>query len=321
MIIKLSDTNTREIAKQLVSVRDSGGQVTTGRVLTLIVVASEDDDLESIIKATHDASREHPSRVLIMVAGDPQGEPRVDAEIRFGGDAGASEIILMALHGEVAKHMEAVVTPLLLPDTPIVAWWPSQAPVNPAQDPIGHIAQRRITDALHDPPPDSIYLRRDHYTPGDSDMSWARITQWRGIVSSVIDEPPHQAVIDARVTGPALSPSVDLAAGWLADRLGTTITRETTDTTAIPVDEAGEPCIEVTQIDITRESSTITIDILDAHTLRVRVPGREPALVALNRRSRSDCLAEELRHLDPDRSYAKALRGLSRVQYIDAIAQ
>ena len=98
MIIKLSDTNTREIAKQLVSVRDSGGQVTTGRVLTLIVVASEDDDLESIIKATHDASREHPSRVLIMVAGDPQGEPRVDADIRFGGDAGASEIILMALH-------------------------------------------------------------------------------------------------------------------------------------------------------------------------------------------------------------------------------
>ena len=74
MIIKLSDTNTREIAKQLVSVRDSGGQVTTGRVLTLIVVASEDDDLESIIKATHDASREHPSRVLIMVAGDPQGD-------------------------------------------------------------------------------------------------------------------------------------------------------------------------------------------------------------------------------------------------------
>ena len=60
MIIKLSDTNTREIAKQLVSVRDSGGQVTTGRVLTLIVVASEDDDLESIIKATHDASREPP---------------------------------------------------------------------------------------------------------------------------------------------------------------------------------------------------------------------------------------------------------------------
>ena len=104
MIIKLSDTNTREIAKQLVSVRDSGGQVTTGRVLTLIVVASEDDDLESIIKATHDASREHPSRVLIMVAGDPQGESRVDAEIRFGGDAGASEIILMALHGGHRKH-------------------------------------------------------------------------------------------------------------------------------------------------------------------------------------------------------------------------
>ena len=279
------------------------GRSPRGVCSPLIVVASEDDDLESIIKATHDASREHPSRVLIMVAGDPQGEPRVDAEIRFGGDAGASEIILMALHGEVAKHMEAVVTPLLLPDTPIVAWWPSKAPVNPAQHPIGHIAQRRITDALHDPPPDSIYLRRDHYTPGDSDMSWARITQWRGIVSSVIDEPPHQAIIDARVTGPALSPSVDLAAGWLArpSQGQPSPAKPPTRRQSLSMRLANH-ALKSPKLTSRGNHRPSPLTILDAHTLRVRVPGREPALVALNRRSRSDCLAEELRHLDPDRS-------------------
>ena len=50
MIINLPDTDTRVIARQLVTLRETGGIVTTGRVLTLIVLAQRDDDLETIIK-------------------------------------------------------------------------------------------------------------------------------------------------------------------------------------------------------------------------------------------------------------------------------
>ena len=320
MIITMPDTDTRAIAAELVSIREWGAQVTTGRVLTLIVVADANDDIEGIIAATNDASREHPSRVLVMVSGDSTAETsKVDAEIRIGGDAGASEIVLIHLTGEVADHVEAVVTPLLLPDTPIVAWWPGTAPVNPSADPIGRIAARRITDALYDPPEDSIYRRRNHYRPGDSDMAWSRITQWRGIVASTLDQPPHEGVLDAEVHGPADSPSVDLAAGWLADRFGVNIVRQSTGQDAVPVDDEGRECIAITRVVLFRSRSKITVEVRDAETLSVSVDGSHHGLVALGRRSRADCLAEELRHLDPDLAYARALRGLNRVRYVDAI--
>ena len=151
-------------------------------------------------------------------------------------------------------------------------------------------------------------------------MSWSRITPWRGVVAATMDQPPHEEIIDGRVFGPADSPSVDLAAGWLADRLGVNIVRESTGQPAIPVDDEGNPCIAITKVEIMRTSSTITIEVADATTLSVQMPGRPPALVALSRRSQSDCLAEELRHLDPDRAYGRALRGLSRVRYVDTFS-
>ncbi|APT84808.1 glucose-6-phosphate dehydrogenase assembly protein OpcA [Corynebacterium aquilae] len=318
MKIELPDTSTRDISKTLVSIKETAGQVATGRVLTLIVVVSSDDDIDCLIHATSEASREHPSRVLMLVTGDENAETsRIDAKVLIGGDAGASEIVVMKLEGEVSEHLESVVTPLLLPDTPIVAWWPSAAPVDPSADPIGRIAQRRITDALYDPPEDSIYRRRNHYTPGDSDMAWARITPWRGIVASTMDQPPHEEVLDARVFGPAGSPSVDLAAGWLADRLGVNIVRESTGQDPIPLDAEGKGCIPLTKVELIRKNSIITIEVTDATTMTVNVPGKAPALVALTRRSQADCLAEELRHLDPDLAYGRALRGLNRVRYVD----
>lgn len=102
MLIHLEDTDSSAIAKQL------GTQVTTGRVLTLIVVCSPDDDIDCLITATNDASREHPSRVLMLVA-DPEAETAgVDADIHLGGDAGASELVVMHLRGDVARHLDAV---------------------------------------------------------------------------------------------------------------------------------------------------------------------------------------------------------------------
>ena len=94
-----------------------------------------------------------------------------------------------------------VVIPLLLPDTPIVVWWPYTAPVNPAEDPLGSIAQQRITDSQKDPLVDALYNRRNSYTDGDSDLAWARITPWRGVVASALDQPPFEPVVEAKIYG------------------------------------------------------------------------------------------------------------------------
>jgi len=145
MIIPLPNTTTREISKKLVEAQEHY-TLTTGRVLTLIVAAREDDDLENILASVRDASHEHPSRVLVVVTGDPQADTHLDAQLRVGGEAGASEMVIMKLHGALANQDEAVVTPLLLPDTPLVAWWPTLCPPDPASSSVGKLAQRRITN-------------------------------------------------------------------------------------------------------------------------------------------------------------------------------
>lgn len=319
MIFTLKDTSTREIAKQLVHIREVGNQVTTGRVLTLIVVLDADSPLEDVLASINDSSGEHPSRVLLVVKGDYAQPTRLDAEVRIGGDAGASEIVIMRLNGEVAGHPASLVTPLLLPDTPIVAWWPYSAPVNPATDDIGHIAQRRITDALCDPAADALYRRRTHYTPGDSDLSWSRLTPWRGVLASALDQPPHEEITSVDIFGPAGNPAVDLAAGWLADRLIVPINRHVIECDGVEFKDAhGELCHPVTRVEIHRPSGPVVVAVQDAETVSVQLPGRPQSLVAQGRRAHSDCLAEELRHLDPDNAYARALRGLSRVHFVAA---
>ena len=125
MILTLPHTTTGDINRELVRVRSEGGVVTLGRVMTLVVDATC-CDAESAIRAANDASREHPCRVVVLAA-SPNTDARLDAEIRVGGDAGASEVVVLRPSGEMTEHGDTLVIPLLLPDAPIVAWWPGGA--------------------------------------------------------------------------------------------------------------------------------------------------------------------------------------------------
>lgn len=309
MIIDLPDTTTRKISTALLETREVTSQA-TGRVLTLIVVASLNDDIDAIVAATENAAHEHPARVLILLTGETEGPALLDAQVRVAGDSGAAEMVIMRISGELAAHLESVVTPLLLPDTPIVAWWPFAAPANPAEHPIGRLAQRRITDALHDTRAFVLSARREHYVPGDSDLMWSRITQWRGIVASSLEQCPGQAVTGARVTGPAAHPSVDIAAGWLADRLGVDIVRSTEDQDGEDTDPR---MFMISRLELEQADGPIVISVVDHRTIQVSVPNRPDSLVALYPRGIAECLAEEMRHLDPDIAYAHALRGLGQL--------
>lgn len=309
MIITLPDTTTRKIAASLLDARENNSQ-TTGRVLTLIVVAAMDDDVDHIISVTRDASHEHPARVIVLLTGVTEGEPHLNAEVRVGGHAGASEMVIMQITGELTQHLESVVTPLLLPDTPVVTWWPTAAPEDPSEHPLGQLAQRRITNSAHCATVGILERLRATYAPGDSDMVWSAITSWRGIVASSLDRYPHEDVEAVTLTGPPDTPAVDIAAGWLADRLGVPIIREISE----PLIDARLFPIQTLRFD--RASGPLTVDVLDHRTVRVAMPDSPESLVSMVVRSDADCLAEELRHLDPDLTYANALRGLTRVNYV-----
>ncbi len=315
MIIPLPATSTSAIATKLVEAQEHY-TLTTGRVLTLIVVAESDEDLDTMLAAVRDASHEHPSRVLVVISGNRTAPTSLDAEVRVGGEAGASEMVVMHLNGALADQAEAVVTPLLLPDTPIVAWWPGQFPEAPSRHPVGALAQRRITNiGINDTDAETSYMRLQQlsrgYAPGDSDMTWASLTLWRGIVASALDRHPHEPVEAVEISGPAGSPAVDLAAAWLADRLAVSVRR-------VPIDDRGltsADCFPVRKLVFFRANSDITVEVIDASTVRVSVPGAPESLVALNVRSQAEVLSEELRYLHADKTYANALRALNRVNY------
>ncbi len=84
--------------------------------------------MENAIDAANEASREHPCRVIVLARGAKRAAARLDAQIRVGGDAGASEVIVLRGYGALAgdEPSAGMVVPLLLPDTPVVVWWPAR---------------------------------------------------------------------------------------------------------------------------------------------------------------------------------------------------
>lgn len=297
MIKNLSNTTTSLISRELVTIREEGGAVALGRVLTLLV-QTKFSGIEEAILAANEASRAHPCRIIVLADQDTQtsDEPRLDAEIRVGGDAGASEVIVLRAYGEAASDPESLVTGLLLPDAPVVAWWPGEAPTKPSKSAIGRIAQRRITDAASQKDPHSwLVSLANNYEPGDSDFSWTRLTLWRAQLAAILDQPPYDPITKVIVTGAVDSPSTDLLAAWLGLKLNVEVELVRTD--------RGKAVSGIKGVKLQRESGEIEIvrNVPDVATLiQPLQPTRD---ISLPRRSLRDCLIEDLRRLDSDDAF------------------
>ena len=133
MMIALSDTDSAGIAAEFVKARMRAGSPAMGMVLTMVVVADE-DDADRAMDMAREASHEHPARVLGVILGDGRGASQVDAQVGTGS-GWTGETALIKLSGEVVKHPDSVVLPLLLPDSPVAVWWPTDPPTDPSTDP------------------------------------------------------------------------------------------------------------------------------------------------------------------------------------------
>ena len=303
MIVDLPNTTTNEINKKITALREQEGAITLGRVLTLVVVADTDEMAEEAVDASTWASREHPCRIIVVVPVDRLADdPRLDGQLRVGGDAGGGEVVALRIAGPLASHADSVVLPFLLPDTPVVAWWPGVAPAVPAQDPVGRLANRRLTDATGaDDPLACIKSRLQGYSPGDTDLSWSRVTYWRALLTSALDQAPHEAVNSVLVSGLKTEPALDIMAGWLASRIDGPVQRAVGDL----------------KVELVRASETVTLSRPQTgSTATLSRTGRPAALVPLPRRETRECLAEDMRRLNADEIYEEALRGIDKVQYI-----
>ncbi|MET4620223.1 glucose-6-phosphate dehydrogenase assembly protein OpcA [Arthrobacter sp. 2762] len=296
MIVDLPDTTTSKISKKIMSLREQGGVIALGRVLTLVVVTKSGQE-EDAIEAANEASREHPCRIIVLADAGVEAPDRLDAQIRVGGDAGASEVIVLRGFGHMAHESESLVAGLLLPDAPIVAWWPHGAPESACETSIGRIAHRRITDSANEPDPtQALENIRRTYKAGDTDLAWTRLTNWRMQLAAVFDQVDSDPVSAVAVEGASDSPSTLLLAAWLGLALKAPVT--------IVADPAGTG---IRRVRMTRASGDVQLFRPGLSVAELTQPGQPAQRITLPRRSLKDCLAEELRRLDPDEVFGEVI--------------
>ena len=275
--------------------------------------------VEQALELANAASREHPCRVIAIsprrgngarkpVEGAPKpaedadaayDNSNLDAQVRFGADAGAGEIIVLHPRGGLVHHPDTLVIPLLVPDAPVVAWWPNEAPANPSKDLLGAMARSRLTDAMHSSNPyRTIEDLRRNWSPKNVDMAWTRLTVWRAMLATMLDQPPHLPISTVKVSGPKGFLPMDLLAAWLRLKLNVPVIME-----EVPGATA------VTGVYLTRADGTLSLERPDAKEgiAVISTPGQSPQSISVPTRTLEECLSEELRQLDPDEVYAEVI--------------
>jgi glucose-6-phosphate dehydrogenase assembly protein OpcA len=295
MIINLEGTTSSKISAELVRIRHSVGSPAQSMVLTLIIVCDE-SEFPGALEASIVAGREHPSRILLVVTASGR-DAGLDAEVRIG-EGTPGEVVVIRMHGAVAAHPASVIRPLLLPDSPVVIWWPGKVPNNRTGDELAKLAMRRMTDAAAAPRPlTALRARARDYIPGDTDLSWTRLTPWRALLAAALDQYPAK-IRSVSVESERNNPSADLLAAWLRSKLKVSVSRRVSDGPGLTAVRMGTAAGDIA---ITRPDG-----LLASYT----VPGQPERLVALKRRSFTELLSEELRRLDPDVIYERTVKTL-----------
>jgi len=296
VIITLDGTSSAKISAELLRARRSAGSPAQGMVLTLIVVCDASEFADAL-EASMAAGREHPSRILLVVTSGGR-QAGLDAEVHIG-EGTPGEVVVIRMRGAVADHPASVIRPLLLPDSPVVIWWPGKAPQDQTADELAQLTLRRLTDAAAAPRPRAaLKARAEAYSPGDTDLSWTRLTPWRALLAAALDQYPAP-VTSARVEAEKSNPSAELLVAWLRDRLGVRVTQATSDGPGI------------TAVRMTTDSGDIAITRPDGRLAAYAVPGQPERRVALKRRDSTELITEELRRMDADVVYERTLKALA----------
>jgi len=299
VLTDLTDTTTASIRAALAVTRDQMGGPATGVVLNLIVVTDESGQHDAV-RAASQAGREHPCRILAVISRDVRSASRLDAEIR-SGDGTPGQTVLLRVYGPMGEHADSVIMPLLVPDTPVVTWWYGLLPAVPSAQPLGLLAQRRVTDAARaKAPTEALAELSAGYKPGDTDLSWTRATPWRSLLAAIVDQ-ELSPIVSGVVIAEEHNPTADLLTAWLSSRIGVHFAREA----------SGGPGI--TEVRMRTTEGDIVVSRPDGRVAALTRPGQPDRHVALQRREIADLLAEELRRLDPDEVYGEALAAVAGI--------
>jgi glucose-6-phosphate dehydrogenase assembly protein OpcA len=169
-------------------------------VLNLITVVRSEAQLRSVSRVLDGLSVTNPSRTLILLAQHDRRADKLEAEVSAQdrtetGHRVTTERVLLHAHGEVATHLASLVTPLLIPDLPVILWWPGRPDFdNPLFDDLCELGDRLVVDTDEGFEREDLVrlldvAHRQQARASIGDFNWARLIPWRHLAAQFFDMP------------------------------------------------------------------------------------------------------------------------------------
>lgn len=207
-------------------------------VCNLIAVVGNEPELGAISSVLDRLSITNPSRTLILLAQHTREADKLEAEVSAqerteSGHRVTTERVVLHAHGEPARHLASLAAPLLIPDLPVVLWWPGRPDFDsPLFNDLCELADRLIVDT--DEGFDETDLtrllgvaRRKTARASIGDLNWARLMAWRHTAAQFFDMPGMLARL-AHIHGVSIFHGSDgstaqarLLGGWVRSRMAT----------------------------------------------------------------------------------------------------
>jgi glucose-6-phosphate dehydrogenase assembly protein OpcA len=221
--------------------------VTRACSLNLVIFCGNQAVVDRATEVVAAIMPQHPCRALLLLAeveaSHAQMEAWLSAHCSVSGSGGPQvccEQITIRASGRSVMHLAEAVRPLLVPDLPVVLWWPTvMAWDEPLSRALNQEADRIIVDTGGWRASDPLFRGLAEYMQENrravvSDLNWFRLLAWRELAAQFFDPLDFRAYLDhlseavvecaAEVEGPTDSSGAVLMAAWLASCLGWTWT-------------------------------------------------------------------------------------------------
>jgi glucose-6-phosphate dehydrogenase assembly protein OpcA len=247
--VEVVEEQLAELWKQTAGARDSDDEaaVLRARVANLLVFVGTDAVLAEVREMLAELTARHPSRVLIMhgarTGEDHDIEMSVETICQTDSRSGAKRLsceeLSLKATGRFVSELPSAALPLLVPDLSTFLWW-RNAPhaANKVLSTLLRASDRLVIDSAEFAEPlgdlvetNKLYSQPQFNHVGISDLNWARLTFWRGLLADFYDVPSYQSLlaemdlVEIDYVAPeggetSVAPQAFFIAGWLASRLG-----------------------------------------------------------------------------------------------------
>jgi len=210
-------------------------------IMTLIAVASSDQEERRAQRAVRAIGNHHPAQVIVVRDRPGPRTGKIDATITtdimrpLSACAMQCEVITLRVQGAMGEHLAGLIDPLLQSGVPNYLWWVGTPAFGKKElDDTLKICDALLVDSARFDAPYRSFLdltklaSHSHQRLGVADLAWARLEPWRENVAQFFSPADRQPFlkgisdigVDYSGEGRGNRVAAALLIGWLSSALG-----------------------------------------------------------------------------------------------------